>query len=322
MARPPWTLLLAVGLAPAALAQQVPDRATLDDLLGDEQVLHDFEAFVVAPLTEVPLDVVVVAPDTVTNGQGPGLVPDDVKYAAPALAWSGLGVGGLATKTLRGDHWLGILLVVHEALPGAMGFDLHAHPTERFRGRVDISGAPHFGNVGTLWVDVPAGGRVFVGWRHDAGISQVTIQRSSGTAHPIVDDHGFGKLAPGTRFCTSTPNSTGEPARLSAGGTVSIAADDLRLVARPVPDGQFAAFVIGLAPAQQPFGNGYLCVSGARPMAPAVLTRGGEARLEVDVAGLGVTPGVSYYTQAWFRDPGGGGAGFDTSDGLSFVFVP
>lgn len=35
-----------------------------------------------------------------------------------------------------------------------------------------------------------------------------------------------------------------------------------------------------------------------------------------------IVPGSAHRFQAWYRDPAGGGAGFNLSDGLEVVFTP
>ena len=43
--------------------------------------------------------------------------------------------------------------------------------------------------------------------------------------------------------------------------------------------------------------------------------------LSISIAG-GVNLGDRKYYQFWYRDPAGGGAGFNLSDGLSATFCP
>jgi len=65
----------------------------------------------------------------------------------------------------------------------------------------------------------------------------------------------------GTSYCTALPSSTGSPARLCAGGSASVAANDLYLAASPVPD-QPGIFFYGRSPIEIPFGDGRLCAGG------------------------------------------------------------
>ena len=123
-------------------------------------------------------------------------------------------------------------------------------------------------------------------------------------------------------FCAATPNSTGQPARITAQGCASLAADDFRLRAEPVPN-QLFLFFLGPEPTQVPFGNGFRCVDGriTRLLPPGVAADN-LAEREVDLAAFGITVPETYYFQCWYRDSFAGGAGFDTSNGLSVTFTP
>ncbi|MCP3920810.1 MAG: hypothetical protein GY711_35230 [bacterium] len=125
--------------------------------------------------------------------------------------------------------------------------------------------------------------------------------------------------------CTSTPNSTGAPAVIASSGTISIASNDLELIAGPVPD-LFGLFFYGPGRAQDPFGNGTLCVAApivrfdAQPIANATLRYRIDNELPPQTSQL--MPGSTWVFQAWYRDPAAGGAGFDLSNGLELTFLP
>ena len=124
----------------------------------------------------------------------------------------------------------------------------------------------------------------------------------------------------GTNYCLSTPNSTGTAA-ISATGSASIAANDLTLSVSTVPN-QPGIFYYGPNQIQLVFGNGFRCVGGIvvrlNPPSNAV---GNVATRVVNVLGEGIVPGTLNF-QYWHRDPAGGGAFFNLSDGLEIVFVP
>ena len=135
----------------------------------------------------------------------------------------------------------------------------------------------------------------------------------------------------GTNYCTSTPNSTGLPALISATGSASVSANDLSLHAQPVPALQNGVFFYGPIQTQVPFGNGFRCVgAGATGIARLPIENSGLAGvLEHDLdntlpptAVTQITSGSTWNFQAWFRDPAGGGAFFNLSDGLSVTFAP
>jgi len=135
----------------------------------------------------------------------------------------------------------------------------------------------------------------------------------SGTGGPTCDI--------GTNYCRVNPNSTGAPAIFTALGSASVAANDVTLQAAPVPNQPYI-FFFGPNPIEIPFGNGFLCVGGGLtrilPPATAFLNR---AERVLDLPTYGIAPGTLRF-QCWFRDPAGGGAFFNLSDGYVVTFVP
>lgn len=128
-------------------------------------------------------------------------------------------------------------------------------------------------------------------------------------------------VGPGTNYCSSSPNSTGSAAILTATGSASLAANDLHLSASMVPD-TLGLFYYGWKPANAPFGNGTRCIGGVSVrLLPATVSIAGTASRKVDVLAEGFLPGTTYF-QYGFRDPAGGGAGFDLSNGYAITFVP
>ncbi len=131
----------------------------------------------------------------------------------------------------------------------------------------------------------------------------------------------------GTNYCASTANSSGGAAVMSASGSASVAANDLVLIAQPLPAGTNGIFFYGPNQIQVPFGNGVRCVGG-------LTTR----RTIEQADGMGViqhaldntiappqgtiVPGATFNFQSWFRDSMGGGAQFNLSDGLEVTFAP
>jgi len=125
----------------------------------------------------------------------------------------------------------------------------------------------------------------------------------------------------GTNYCPVMPNSTGSPAQISAGGSLSIAAGNLELSAGPVPNEPFI-FYTGPNQILTPFGDGFRCVGGSVVRIwPPAFAAGNVAAKTIDPAAFGLTPGTWNF-QCWFRDPAGMGAGFNLSDGLELVLVP
>ncbi len=124
---------------------------------------------------------------------------------------------------------------------------------------------------------------------------------------------------------------------LSACGTASVAADDLRLETRWLPPNLPAIFFMGGASNGVPFGDGRLCLSSGaagvyRFLPPQSTGAGGVITLGPGLVaythaafpGAGqIAAGQTWYFQAWYRDPAGPcGKSFNLSNGLKVVFKP
>ncbi len=129
----------------------------------------------------------------------------------------------------------------------------------------------------------------------------------------------------GTGYCSSTANSTGAPAALSAWCPSSSAVGSLTLDAAPVPD-QFGIFFHGRTQTQTPFGNGYLCVMDDLARGTPIHAGDHVASYRYDNSdtahSLAAYVGTTRNFQYWFRDPVAGGAFFNTSNGVSIVVSP
>jgi hypothetical protein len=131
----------------------------------------------------------------------------------------------------------------------------------------------------------------------------------------------------GVNYCTPTANSTGNASAMLASGSNSLQANNLVLSADSLPVGQFGIFYHGDAQAQLPLGDGIRCVGGSiiRILPPALVGPNGNLVVALDYAtagGQGIASGVTRHFQAWYRDPTGGSAGFNFSDGISITFTP
>ena len=130
----------------------------------------------------------------------------------------------------------------------------------------------------------------------------------------------------GNNFCMPVPNSTGFPARIYASGSTSVSQRDLCLQAEPVPIGTFGVFHAGLSQASVPFGDGVLCVGfPLMRIGPGLAADGGSTIIchDDDLGGTGsahIAPGSTWHFQAMYRDPQGGAAGFNYTDGVSITF--
>ena len=128
-------------------------------------------------------------------------------------------------------------------------------------------------------------------------------------------------------YCVSTLNSSGFAARMDYEGTLSCTANDTCLHAVNCPSSTLGLFMFGNQPAQIPMANGYLCISpftGLYRLSPAAAVARGHAEYELDLNRMPlvgpILPGSTWYFQYWFRDPLGGAAGANLTDGLRMTF--
>ena len=133
-------------------------------------------------------------------------------------------------------------------------------------------------------------------------------------------------------YCVAGANSAGPHGALICGsGSVRLVDNAFKLNVTGAAPGNIGLFIYGSAAAQKPFGNGTLCL--APPVfrwLPAVqIDPSSNASRALDFtqppfsSGPGaITPGSTWYFQLWYRDPVGGGAGYNLSNGLKATFHP
>lgn len=317
-------LSLILFASPAAFSQQIPDRATLDSLLGTNQILNDFETYQIAAGTQEDIGTSMLVEGTIANGQGPNLVGPMVDYSdltGSSLVWQGSGHGNIPSQTLSVNG--GELWISHGPAVNAVGFDMMSLQNQGFIGQVAFFTCTP-GQGGTVNIDINTGGpeKVFVGWQADSGICTIEIYSTVPSGgRPVIEDYGYGTIPFFQRYCLSTNNSSGAPGLMNATGSTSIADNDLTLRAESVPNA-YGTFVFSSAAEQTPFGNGWRCVSNPVTHAwPPNRAMGGVLERPIDLNLYGIQPGT-YYFQSWFRDRFIGPAQFNTTDGISIAFVP
>ena len=140
-----------------------------------------------------------------------------------------------------------------------------------------------------------------------------------------VEGLSFESLPLGTKYCAANANSTGSPADISASGSASSSAGDLTLHSAPVPN-QPGVFFHGANPNNIPFGNGRLCTTGTLRRGTVVTAAGNSASYTYDNSilkrDLSHHIGSTRHFQHWFRDPMGGGAAFNLSNGIAIGILP
>lgn len=162
----------------------------------------------------------------------------------------------------------------------------------------------------------------------DAGLSSVSV-RGNDLAEPLylldVDEPGD---CVGDSYCVAGVNSVGAGAHMCSSGSASVAANDLVLTCSDLPPNQFGLFYYGTSQDFAPLGNGFRCVGGQLfrlPMDQAsgagVASRALDNTAPPHAAGL-ISAGDTWTFQFWYRDPAGGGAGFNLSDAHVVTFTP
>jgi hypothetical protein len=129
----------------------------------------------------------------------------------------------------------------------------------------------------------------------------------------------------GSKYCTANANSTGSPADITASGSSSSSAGNLTLTSAPVPN-QNGVFFHGSGQANIPFGNGRLCVTGNLKRGLVVGASGNTVSYTYDNSllkkDLSAHIGQTRNFQHWTRDPMGGGAAHNTSNGIAIAIQP
>ena len=138
---------------------------------------------------------------------------------------------------------------------------------------------------------------------------------------------GAGSSCLMTTYCTTSSNSVGSGSLISGLGSTSVAANDFELVATGNPANQFGIFYMGTSQSNVSFGNGVRCVATDITRFPLLQTDAfGDVGYAVDNTAppaLGrIVSGSTWNWQWWYRDPMGGGARFNLSDGLNVTYCP
>ena len=252
----------------------------------------------------------------------------------------GLGAGTGSNRAyvfeLRGTSWME--MAVLEVPIGADGVCKVAlqgdRAVMRTLGSAQGPGAAWlFEHVGTQWTlaskfsaaDAPPGGNFPYAM---AMSDEHAVVTAAGKTAWIFDLAGGGH---NHNYCVANPNSTGQACTISYQGSTSVSRNDFHLESTGGIPGQFGLFFYGSAENFLPFGQGYLCIGGQlfRLDPPVQCDGSGRALRLLDFtappanAGAGaITAGSMKYFQFWYRDPAGGGAQFNLTDGLAVSFCP
>ncbi len=137
-----------------------------------------------------------------------------------------------------------------------------------------------------------------------------------------LDGHNISK------YCTSTPNSTGAAGTLDGSGYATYLNNDLTLTASHLPKNQSGLFIASKAQGMSTLGNGFLCLAPKVWRAQPILSSGLSGSVTRNISENDypwyalIHPGDTWNFQFWYRDTPAGGAGFNLTDAVSVTFLP
>ncbi len=142
---------------------------------------------------------------------------------------------------------------------------------------------------------------------------------------PFLPD--MGPVCPPTfNTCFTSPNSVNAVgAVMGHAGTQSIANNNFVLLASGCPPNASGIFYFGANETFSTFGNGFRCIGNPTfRLGILQVNLFGDAvhNLNIPTAPGGISAGQTKFFQFWYRNPAGGGAGFNLSDALGVPFCP
>ena len=153
-----------------------------------------------------------------------------------------------------------------------------------------------------------------------------------GTYGRGIWDYDFGDApCPGpTTYCGTSPNSVGSGATIGHAGSTSLVANDLVLISHGLVPGKPGLFYYGPNQTAVLLGEGVRCVDGNLTRLDVIVADAlGSVADPLDLSSPPFSSGPGAVDvgdvrnfQFWYRDPAGGGAGFNLSDALELTLCP
>ncbi|MFT4541636.1 MAG: hypothetical protein ACI841_005166 [Planctomycetota bacterium] len=132
----------------------------------------------------------------------------------------------------------------------------------------------------------------------------------TGALQPETPGAMNGSCPGGATYCIAGANSVSlDGCRLTCLSGFGTSA--AHIVGVNAPSNQPGLFYVGPNQIKSIFGNGYRCINGATNRSQVVISSGGSFSAFVDMSIADANN-----VQCWYRDPSGGGAGFNLSDAL------
>lgn len=190
-------LVTAGSLTSTLAAQQVPDRVTLNQILGTHRTTEGFEGSTWTSSGPSLLGSVLNRSTIVTflSPVGPGLVAPGASYSSqPVLAWASP-TGGLTSKAIGFSPFSSELFIDYGVPVPACGLDviIYGNGFANLPVTVEFFG-PNSTLLGSVQNTIAAAGQYeFAGWQDAGGIASVRIRGGTGFQHlPYIDNHTFG----------------------------------------------------------------------------------------------------------------------------------
>jgi hypothetical protein len=193
---------LAAVAAPLAcvlplLGQQVPDRATLNALLGNARTVEAFEAWVpLSPGLQAILGPVANR-SSVIGTQGPGLLAAGCSYRGIGgnVIWPTAGGSSTLTSNGLSISFAATSMIIEYDVPvPAVGFDVLWAQLLLGSGRCTVTFRDASANaLGSLVISAAVPGQVsFAGWQDAGGIASVELVSAISIQQMVIDNHTYG----------------------------------------------------------------------------------------------------------------------------------
>lgn len=187
--------ILLFAIPAVGLAQVIPDRTTLNSIVGASGKTVDFETFSIGSGGATSAGVAVLDFNTIASGQGPNLVLAGVTFSVPAgnIQWDGINYYSSPSREILGNASNSTLTITFTNPTKAFGLDLRA-----FNGLGATASATVYGSDNTTvlstipGINLPSSGApVFFGYQSASGIGKVVLTQNNYGWSPIIDNLTF-----------------------------------------------------------------------------------------------------------------------------------
>jgi len=263
--------------------------------------------------------------------------------ASGATMRAGISGNGVSARSINGDDRAGVQFIYGSADPGKPSIS----SVNVSGGVITINGSNFSPTGNQVWftqagqggdgnpikssnVSSTSGGtQITLTVPFNAGPGDVLVRNAGATNGSLSNAFPIDLDCPTpTRYCVAAGNSVNPSgALINVAGSPVVSANDFSLfVTDSLPLNQFALFIYGPGQTQSAVGNGFLCVTPffrlpIKPIDPfgSIFDTLDFGNLPGGGAGQ-ITAGSTWNFQLWYRDPMGGGAGYNFTDAIEVTF--